>query len=72
MTPDEQSDGMHETAGSKMTERAVEEEAPDPDEGDLDDLDGGLTRPLSLLLMPRSLTAVSVNRHARRILHHEA
>lgn len=65
MAPEEHADGAKEAAKADMTEKVSEEDAPDPDEGDLDDLDGGLTPLRYCNLCLSSLTQVLVDRYAR-------
>ena len=57
MEPDDHLKGAEKAAESPMAKMAVEEDTPDPDEGDLDDLDGGIARPLSSFSITRRLTS---------------
>ena len=75
MEPDEphkSADKVVESA--EMESKVKEEDAPDPDEGDLDDLDGGHARPLSSspLITLKPDDSSGVNRYARRILRYKA
>lgn len=57
MEPSEDAKAANETGESNMNKKAMEEDTPDPDEGDLDDLDGMLTRPFLCLLLPKPAEA---------------
>ena len=45
MSPNEHLEGAEKVVEPIRDDKTVHDDVPDPDEGDLDDLDGGLGRP---------------------------